>query len=455
MQKKEKMVNPLAEIRLQKATVKMMWIFKFFGGLATSLQRVEDNTITTMGTDGKRLYYNSAFVLEQSIQELVFLVIHEILHVALSHCLVLRVKNRPVIWVKTPSGEKFTLMNIAMDYVVHAVMYEYLLGLGMLETSPSRTSAVREYLYTDRLVIKRNQHIAAPDFGLFVDIAYVGMTVEEVFDILYKKIKHKKAKYPNDNPSDDFELNCGRVIDHHLTLKELEEKIPLQEAKMEELKWKGKIQKEVLRAKMSSQSNSSKFYSLLESLILVQPKIDWRELLFSYVSHFHNTSYRYSPPNKKYISAGISIPSCYGETLEVILVTDTSFSMLQDIAKIYSHLHHIFMAFDSCKVRLIECDESIRSDTFYDIGEDFSNKKPKAYGGNGTDFRPVFDLINNESEFSEGGVKRLMLFTTDGYGVFPQHEPDYEVIWITTTGKTVKYPFGEVVELDLNGDEII
>jgi predicted metal-dependent peptidase len=71
-------------------------------------------------------------------------------------------------------------------------------------------------------------------------------------------------------------------------------------------------------------------------------------------------------------------------------------------------------------------------------------KKEGVGGGGGTDFQPAFDKIEEM-----GLVPDMMVFFTDGYGTFPKSEPLYPVIWASISGKSVKYPFGEVVEIEL------
>lgn len=67
------------------------------------------------------------------------------------------------------------------------------------------------------------------------------------------------------------------------------------------------------------------------------------------------------------------------------------------------------------------------------------------YGGGGTDFKPVFDLI---AEDMKKGVKpALLVYFTDGYGSFPKDPPPYPVIWVVNCSND-NFPFGQVVHVD-------
>ena len=61
-------------------------------------------------------------------------------------------------------------------------------------------------------------------------------------------------------------------------------------------------------------------------------------------------------------------------------------------------------------------------------------------GGGGTDFRPVFEYIDNYIAYPT-----LLLYFTDGMGTFPQMLPGYDVLWVMPEEKEV--PFGEVLLL--------
>ena len=89
------------------------------------------------------------------------------------------------------------------------------------------------------------------------------------------------------------------------------------------------------------------------------------------------------------------------------------------------------------QIDLLVCDERIQShETFYsgDILE------CEIKGGGATDFRPVFEFVENELEDT-----KLLLYFSDLDGKFPKQEPSYEVKWIAP--KELQIPFGELIIL--------
>lgn len=70
---------------------------------------------------------------------------------------------------------------------------------------------------------------------------------------------------------------------------------------------------------------------------------------------------------------------------------------------------------------------------------------PKPCGGGGTDFRPLFDWVNDNGVYPD-----YIIYATDGYGTFPDKAPKgCEVIWLVMKGGMRDgYPFGRVIYLD-------
>ena len=66
-------------------------------------------------------------------------------------------------------------------------------------------------------------------------------------------------------------------------------------------------------------------------------------------------------------------------------------------------------------------------------------------GGGGTDFRPVFDYVQQH-----GYQPSCMIFLTDLYGDFPKHAPEYPVMWVASNNE--KAPWGTTVPLMQDGE---
>jgi len=99
-----------------------------------------------------------------------------------------------------------------------------------------------------------------------------------------------------------------------------------------------------------------------------------------------------------------------------------------------------FLIIQTSKIDLITADAKIQSHKVFLPGEALEYE---ISGGGGTDFRPVFEFIDQEINYPT-----LLLYFTDGDGRFPDVEASYDVLWVMPEVKDV--PFGEVVSLETN-----
>ncbi len=121
---------------------------------------------------------------------------------------------------------------------------------------------------------------------------------------------------------------------------------------------------------------------------------------------------------------------------EFVIAIDTSASCRGSLVRAflrrtYSILKSGENFFTKINVHIIQCDNQVQSDTKITGEEDFEKfvKFGKLKGFGATDFRPVFayvDKLKGQGEFEN--LKGLIYFT-DGYGIYPERMPDYQVIF--------------------------
>ncbi|MCM1099890.1 MAG: VWA-like domain-containing protein [Clostridium sp.] len=101
------------------------------------------------------------------------------------------------------------------------------------------------------------------------------------------------------------------------------------------------------------------------------------------------------------------------------------------LQKTYSILKSEENFFHKVNIHILQCDNEVQSDTKITNDEDFEvfMQYGKLTGFGATDFRPVFtylDALRDGGEFEN--LKGLIYFT-DGYGIYPERMPDYDVIF--------------------------
>jgi len=121
---------------------------------------------------------------------------------------------------------------------------------------------------------------------------------------------------------------------------------------------------------------------------------------------------------------------------EFVIAIDTSASCRGPLVKAflqktYSILKGTENFFHKINVHIIQCDNEVQSDTKITCDDDFENfmKYGKLNGFGATDFRPVFDYLEQLKGQGEFENLKGLIYFTDGYGIYPERMPDYDVIF--------------------------
>lgn len=106
--------------------------------------------------------------------------------------------------------------------------------------------------------------------------------------------------------------------------------------------------------------------------------------------------------------------------------------MKEFLNKTYSLLKGAENFFTRINVHIIQCDNEVQSDTRITCDEDFQAflAHGKLQGFGATDFRPVFDYVDRLLEQGEFENLKGLIYFTDGYGIYPQRMPGYDVIFV-------------------------
>lgn len=122
---------------------------------------------------------------------------------------------------------------------------------------------------------------------------------------------------------------------------------------------------------------------------------------------------------------------------ELVIAVDTSGSCRGEIVRrfldetwsILSRREHFF---EKMRVHFIQCDSMIQGYTRIESQKEWEEcaSKLKLQGFGGTDFRPVFDLV--EKLRAEKEIRNLkgLIYFTDGDGIYPRKAPDYDTAFV-------------------------
>ncbi len=129
--------------------------------------------------------------------------------------------------------------------------------------------------------------------------------------------------------------------------------------------------------------------------------------------------YKENKKVREFVIAIDTSASCRGETVK------------EFVRKTYQILKDSESFFQKINVHIIQCDSQIRSDVALTSQEDFDDfmEHGEIKGFGSTDFRPVFTYVDEMME--QGVFENLagLIYFTDGYGIYPERMPAYEVIF--------------------------
>ena len=148
---------------------------------------------------------------------------------------------------------------------------------------------------------------------------------------------------------------------------------------------------------------------------------------------------------------------------EFVIAIDTSGSVRGDVVQSFiQHTNDILQKqenfFTKVNMHIIQCDDRIREDVCITGREDFesyiANLEIKGLGQ--TDFRPVFEYVDELIRKRELTELKGLIYFTDGLGIFPSAKPAYETAVILHRGDYDEPPVPVwAMHMALNDEEVL
>ena len=174
--------------------------------------------------------------------------------------------------------------------------------------------------------------------------------------------------------------------------------------------------------------------------------LDWRVLLRQYLVSAARDDYRWSVPNRRFIDAGLYLPSMHCEGIDTLAVLiDTSDSLdTATLATFWTELRAVAEALRPHTLAVVQVDTEVQEATVYRFGD--LPEELTAKGRGGTDFRPGFAWLDRE-----GITPDCCLYLTDmECDRYPEAPPPYPVLWCNWGPAPPEYlrePWGERIDL--------
>ncbi|QOY52410.1 vWA domain-containing protein [Candidatus Sulfurimonas baltica] len=384
------------EKKISQAKAKLLVDYPLFGTIASKLELSINDDIQSFKSNGVKLEYNSDFFQGLELSEMEFVFANGAMHASLAH------ESRK-------NGRSGWLWQLATDYAVNDMLVEN----GLERPHEAHYSKRFSGLYAEEIYAELKADILREDEGLEYE-------ADDVNDI------------NSDESSKSSEVNGPLESSLSNDSAEEAQNETIQAEQLFEEFAKATLEAEIKNGEIPAAID--RFFNLT-----CKSKIDWRDELKAALDRFHKDDYTLLPPNKKFLHVGIYLPSCISQRFKLVVAVDSSGSIDEKLLNEFlSELNFLMNTIQNYEIELLVCDDKIQSHkTFYsgDILE------ADLKGGGATDFRAVFEFIQNELEDT-----KLLLYFTDLDGIFPHVAPFYDVKWISQ--KVTEVPFGEVILLE-------
>lgn len=419
------------EDKLVAARTRLILDRPFLGALVLRLplQAANPAWCATTGTDARKFYYNPDYIAELRADELQFVLAHEALHCALGHFARRqhRVKHR---W------------DLACDYAINPILLE--------------------------------EGLKAPP-GMIMLKEYVGLTAEEIYPCIadndHSETLDQHLYDKEDNPSEGGQDQQSNPLDQRQAKDQPNQTPPTkasqtnetpqpsstkpefdpaanggqppppltpQESEQLAIQWQQRLAGAAQQAEQAG-----KLSAVMKRLVQehLRPRLPWRHLLAHYLTGLARDDYSYTRPSTRRGNPAI-FPSLKSQQINAIVALDVSGSVSDsELQECLSEINAI-KGQVRARVTLLVCDSELVEGfpLSFEPWEEVTLPQTLAGGGT-TDFRPVFDWVNQQDQQPD-----ILIYFTDAAGIFPQHTPHYPVLWLVKGAKDL--PWGVRVQLN-------
>ncbi|MGH0003164.1 vWA domain-containing protein [Pseudovibrio ascidiaceicola] len=382
---------------ITKARAKLILQQPFFGCLALFLTPEEEEGLGTMATDGKTLFYDPVWPTFLSEQELMGVLAHEVMHVALEH--IIRRGNR--------DSKRW---DMACDYAINP---ELLAGGFKLPKSGLHRKEFE---------------------GLSAESIYTHLEAEEQ--------PHSGKQQQESSGLDDDPGRCGAVRDAAAS----HDKAGLEATRAD---IQAKVRQAAMLARKAAGGNLGDGVERLIKQITC-PRIDWRDVLHQFINDRVEQDYSWQRPNRRYMQHGIIVPDLVADGItHVVVAVDTSGSINNRALEAFTS-----EISEACETGALSRLTILHADTGVHKVEEFEGGDPvtiKPVGGGGTDFVNTFKWIEDNAE----DAAAVIYFTDLEVRNFGE-EPHCPVLWAVWGDErrfdelADRTPFGEPIYLSAN-----
>ncbi len=404
--------------KLAAARTRLIMERPFLGALVMHLPlKVGGDWCTTTGTDAQAFYFNPQFVDNLSLAQTQFVLAHEAMHCAMGHTHRRnhRVKRR---WdVACDHAVNLILIEEGLKPPLHGILADQnFMTLSAEEIYPLIPEDTPDESFDQHIFDNDNETGASPDENERQDDPDAG-----------------EAGGQGKEGQSEAEDQQGSGSQASQKPNELS---PIERDELAE-QWKNRLAAAAQAARQAGKLSQS-MMRWVDGLLA--PSLPWRALLARFFAVNQRDDYSWRRPSRREGEA--LLPRLSSEGIDVIAAIDTSGSISDDELREFVSELDALKGQVRARVTLLACDYRLAEDGPWEFEPwDTMQLPADLEGGGGTDFRPVFEWVEQENRSPD-----MLVYFTDAEGDFPKVPPNYPVIWLVK-GKGV-VPWGERVQLN-------
>ena len=404
--------------KLAAARTRLIMERPFLGSLVMHLPlKPAAEWCSTTATDAQAFYFNPGFIEGLSLAQTQFVLAHEAMHCAMGHThrRQHRIKRR---WdVACDHAVNLMLIEEGLKPPMHGILanQDYL-TLSAEEIYPMIPEDTPEESFDQHLFDNDNESGSSPDENERQDNPDAGESGGQGKEGQSEAEQQQgSGGQPSQKPDD------------------------LSPSEREDLaeQWKNRLAAAAQAARQAGKLSQTMLRWVDD---LLAPSLPWRALLARFFAVNQRDDYSWRRPSRREGEA--LLPRLSSEGIDVIAAIDTSGSISDDELREFVSELDALKGQVRARVTLLACDNKLAAKGPWEFEPwDAMQLPEEVEGGGGTDFRPVFDWVENENR-----SPNMLVYFTDAEGDFPNSAPNYPVIWLVK-GKGV-VPWGERVQLN-------
>jgi predicted metal-dependent peptidase len=405
--------------RIQRGLKLLTVPMPYLAGLAAKVRVTLDDRVPTMGVFASgRIVANPAFAEKLNDHELIFVLAHELLHLAL------RTHDRA-------KGSQHLEFNYAHDYIINDILRTELgvdVPAGGLDMPGASKRSAEEIV----LDMRRNAPLMPSKTAVFDGRE---TTIGRMFGP-----GGSPARGDGESPAE-----AGDVLGGQREKEMFPDDVAAQKEQAERIKEAASAGLALARAigalkglRGDTAGSASEVVSALRGIY----RTPWEVVLQRWMESVAPGERTFVRPSRRGADrADIVLPGRRREGWMLNVIVDTSGSMAEEIPRALGAIADFCEAVAVDQIRLLQCDVAVTSDELLSPVE-LAQYTVTGYGG--SDLTPAMQLLAADPQV------RAAAIITDGDIVFPPDAMPYDVLWVVPPGTSGAFQpgYGRVVVMD-------